>query len=61
MADSEPVADQHLQVPFCRAVVWPLLSQLTLASGVLPFQLQKSSLVLGKFLVTDDCPKLQSI
>lgn len=44
------------QVPFCRAALWPLISQFMLLSSVTPSLVQNPAFVLIRFHAFDDCP-----
>ena len=57
----EPVVNQHLQIPFCRAALQPLLSRFVLVPGVTPTQMQNLAFGLVKFHAINHCPVLQSI
>ncbi|GAB0208543.1 macrophage immunometabolism regulator [Grus japonensis] len=61
LTPTEPAANQHPQIPFCRAALQPLLSQSMLVSGITPSQVLNLAFVLVKFHAIDDCPMLQSI
>lgn len=59
LAPLEPAADQHSQIPFCRAGLLPLLSHFGLVPGITLLHVQNLAIVLFKFYATgQSCSEL---
>jgi len=56
----KPAVNQHPQIPFCRAVLQPIISQFIPMPSTTPAYVQNLAFDVFKFHAIDDCPIQQS-